>query len=51
MTESHGLEIDRKKTPISHLEGELLFSFGNILYQPIAPKIPGSYFDKTEIHF
>jgi hypothetical protein len=42
MTESHGLDNDRKYIPISHLEGELLFGFGKILYQPIAPKIPNS---------
>jgi hypothetical protein len=42
------LDID---TPISHLEGELLFGFGKILYQTIAPKIPDSYFDKTKTHF
>jgi hypothetical protein len=28
-----------------------LFGFGKILYQPIAPKIPDSYFDKKETHF
>jgi hypothetical protein len=33
------------------VEGELLFGFGKILYQPKAPKIHDSYFDKTETHF
>jgi hypothetical protein len=51
MTESHSLDIDRKEIPISHLEGELWFGFGKISYQPIAPKNPNSYFDKTETHF
>jgi hypothetical protein len=31
--------------------GQVLFCFGKILYQPIAPKIPDSYFGKREIHF
>jgi hypothetical protein len=35
----------------SHLDGELLFGFGKILYQPIAPKDLDSCFDKTENHF
>jgi hypothetical protein len=34
----------------SHLEGELLFGFGKLLYQPIAPKDLDNYFDKTETH-
>jgi hypothetical protein len=33
------------------LEGEPLFGFGKILYQPIAPKDLDSYFGKTETHF
>jgi hypothetical protein len=33
------------------LEGELLFGFGKILYQPPAPKVLDSYFDKKETHF
>jgi hypothetical protein len=33
-----------------HLGDELLFDFGKILHQPIAPKDLDSYFDKTENH-
>jgi hypothetical protein len=31
--------------------GKVLLGFGKILYSPIAPKLPDSCFDKTEIHF
>jgi hypothetical protein len=34
-----------------HLEGELLFGLGKILYQPTAPKDSDSSFDKTECLF
>jgi hypothetical protein len=33
------------------LEGELLFGFGKILYQPPAAKDLDSCFDKIETHF
>jgi hypothetical protein len=36
---------------LSHVEGDLLFDFGKILYQPIAPKDLNSYFDEIETHF
>jgi hypothetical protein len=49
MTENYGLDIDRNK-PQVHLEGELLFGFSKILYQPIIAEISDSYFNITEIH-
>jgi hypothetical protein len=45
------VDSQKLKVLLSHLEGELLFGSGKILYQPTAPKDLNSYFDKTETHF
>jgi hypothetical protein len=45
---SHGL-VNKLQYPIWRVNFCLVFR--KIFYQPITPKIPDSYFDKTETHF
>jgi hypothetical protein len=42
---------DKGLSILLHLEGELLFGFGKILYLPTIPKDLDSYFDKNRNPF